>query len=678
MGNQITGDIVIRGADKASRDLGNVGKSAATAGTQIEDLGKDTKTTGAEVSVLTKKTKDSADGLGDMAKEAGFLDREINRLQGSIASLTKELDATGDTSLLKDIRKDKRSLGTFQKLSKEIGGSAADAIPVGVSLGTKIAEGAAAGVKQGGPYVIGALALVAAAAVPYLGAVIGAAVIGGVGAGGMIGGLTLAAKDPRVKAAGEDFAKSAMGDLQNDIGTSFAGPAVAALQQLKGTVGDLSSGIAPEMRDLAKEVGPLVRGLDALGRNAMPGVNKALDVAAPLMRTVSAHMPRIGTSISNALDSISSGGDGAIKALDLTLTKIEGVIEGTGELIGWLGRTYDSASSMGAAYTGALEDVLDALSYVSFGANILQGEAAQANDELEGSEMILKKIHEPAGAFGEDLKGIGTAAGTAAEQLDSMQTAIDELFGKVTGINEATLAYEQSVDDLAAELKDGARSLDMGSDAGRKNWDAINANIDAIKAMRDANIESGMSVDTANAKYQAQLDTLSATLIKMGMSTQAVKDYIAEIRNIPTLAQLRVTVSGVEGATAQLRALRGLLGSSAAAANVRANADYVSGRASGGPIAAGVPYMVGEQGPELIIPSQSGTVMTAAQTKAMQSGASGGSAFGGGGGTTNVVFSFAPGTSDRLIAALIDGIQLEVMNRGGNAQVNLGDPRLAV
>lgn len=45
------------------------------------------------------------------------------------------------------------------------------------------------------------------------------------------------------------------------------------------------------------------------------------------------------------------------------------------------------------------------------------------------------------------------------------------------------------------------------------------------------------------------------------------------------------------------------------------------GRAHGGPVVAGRPYLVGERGPELIIPKQSGTVLTAGQTsKAMTSG----------------------------------------------------------
>lgn len=49
----------------------------------------------------------------------------------------------------------------------------------------------------------------------------------------------------------------------------------------------------------------------------------------------------------------------------------------------------------------------------------------------------------------------------------------------------------------------------------------------------------------------------------------------------------------------------------------------IGGRAHGGPVQAGRPYIVGEDGPELITPNRSGHVWTAAQTASMLSGGGG-------------------------------------------------------
>jgi phage-related minor tail protein len=47
---------------------------------------------------------------------------------------------------------------------------------------------------------------------------------------------------------------------------------------------------------------------------------------------------------------------------------------------------------------------------------------------------------------------------------------------------------------------------------------------------------------------------------------------------------------------------------------------FGGGKAAGGPVMSGVPYLVGEQGPELMVPSSSGTVIPAGKTAAMLGG----------------------------------------------------------
>jgi len=70
----------------------------------------------------------------------------------------------------------------------------------------------------------------------------------------------------------------------------------------------------------------------------------------------------------------------------------------------------------------------------------------------------------------------------------------------------------------------------------------------------------------------------------------------------------------------------------------------VSGRrAAGGPVSAGRAYLVGEQGPELIVPNASGMVLTAGQTQAAL----------GGGATYNVNVHMPPGADgDQVVSAL--------------------------
>jgi hypothetical protein len=72
----------------------------------------------------------------------------------------------------------------------------------------------------------------------------------------------------------------------------------------------------------------------------------------------------------------------------------------------------------------------------------------------------------------------------------------------------------------------------------------------------------------------------------------------------------------------------------------------IPGRATGGPVDAGTPYMVGEKGPELFVPSGYGKIVDAFSTnKALLSNAGGGMG-GSGGGNVTINVNVSP-TADK-------------------------------
>jgi hypothetical protein len=85
-------------------------------------------------------------------------------------------------------------------------------------------------------------------------------------------------------------------------------------------------------------------------------------------------------------------------------------------------------------------------------------------------------------------------------------------------------------------------------------------------------------------------------------------------------------------------------------------------RAKGGPVRAGEPYIVGEEGPELVVPSQSGTVLTAGETRAALSPVSGSGMAGGtsSGITVNIYPKALP--TDRELIDLVNSVR----RRNGN------------
>src|SRR5690606_16750402 len=123
------------------------------------------------------------------------------------------------------------------------------------------------------------------------------------------------------------------------------------------------------------------------------------------------------------------------------------------------------------------------------------GQTTDAEEELAGQSEITA----------DEIAGVGDAAEDAAGQIDEMKDAFNELFGIQMSVDRATINYHQTMDDLIAELEDGALKLDAQSEAGRANRGAVLDQIDAINDLRDANIDAGMGVDEANEKYLQQI-----------------------------------------------------------------------------------------------------------------------------------------------------------------------------
>jgi hypothetical protein len=137
--------------------------------------------------------------------------------------------------------------------------------------------------------------------------------------------------------------------------------------------------------------------------------------------------------------------------------------------------------------------------------------------------------------------------------------------------------------------------------------------VSEIKAL----IEEG-KIDEANAMLDEASRTRDAAIEAQALTDQAEQDleYLARDRNARINAQVLASGGTGYGGEGAVRA-----------------------RAAGGPVSAGKPYLVGEEGPELMVPGSSGTVIPNSKLTA------GSTAAATGGNTYNVTLNVAPGSN---------------------------------
>ena len=630
---ELRAHVKLTGDQQFKQQMKGVGDSADKAGDQIDDL---------------------AGNTGHLAKEAAKAEVEIKRL-------IEAINETGDLTLLKALRKEKRNLRLFEGLRKELAEEVTEAAvetaaSVGVGAGGIIGEGLAKGigaaVAAGGPYLIGGLAAVLAAATPFIGGVIASAVVGTVGVGGIAGGLALAAQDSRVKAAADELGGIAMTAFSR-AAEPFVAPAIEALDLLGRAAVDVAGTMKPAFAALAPVLMPFTRGLVGLVEDMMPGLVKGMENARPVIRAIANELPKIGAAFGDFIGDISRDTDGAILAFTALSDAIQVTLDWTAALIVGLSKAYEWSVRSADKVNDVLVDV--------FGWIPLVGSMLENNDAwVDQLISDLEKSGDASADFKGDLKGVGEAAKDAAAELEAMRQAMDKAFGKTMDINQATIAYERAIDDLTESVQENGRSLDAREEKGRANRGAILDQIQAIKDLRQANIDNNMDVADANALYEQQIETLRKNAIKLGLNKDEVNKLVDAFKGIPRDVELELRVRGLKGILEQVAALSALLGSKAAA-GAALSGSYVSGRASGGPVMAGQTYIVGENGPEVLqMGAQSGVVYNSAQTAAMMSGASGGSSAT----TINVVVSLKPGFEGAMGAAVTNYLQFEVQTTG--------------
>jgi hypothetical protein len=236
-----------------------------------------------------------------------------------------------------------------------------------------------------------------------------------------------------------------------------------------------------------------------------------------------------------------------------------------------------------------------------------------------------------------------TEAATKAikDNSDAMRAARDpyfKVYESVLEIEEAQKEYNETVAKFGPEAAETAEATKKLAEAGFEYFDALSA-------LAVAQGENKASAAELERQFQllvaAGIDPNSAAMVRL-------KDKILEVGGAAIFVgglQPKITIE-VEVTEAQ-RKIRELLGlsetlkGSLSGVGVR----FPAGKATGGPVDAGTPYIVGEKGPELFVPSGYGRIMDAFSTNKTLLSNAGGS-MGGGGGNVTINVNVSP-TADK-------------------------------
>jgi hypothetical protein len=537
----------IRSAEGAASDLND----------ELTDLGKhDREMAGLEAAAVSltaavKETAKAADDLGDEVDGAGdkmggtaakahFLAMELAKARREAEELAVVLRAGGgDADVLKQYRTATGKVTRLESAAKRLGldgeggddsfakagGKAGKAFTGGFRTAVKGSEGI--GWSTLGVFtdpVILALAIPAVAlAGAEIGGVFGGAVVAGIGAAGIGAGVAAAFQDPRVQLAGQGLVAS-FGELAHEVGAEFSGPTREGIHILRAEVEKLT----PQLRATAQALAPATTGL-------AHGLADAMDVFAekmqevlinskPLIEWLGNELPDVAGDVGDLLVEMSEHADEARFALNIFFVWIDAGL-----------KTLEALTVVGAKVIDILEGVTHALQKIP---------AVDRLGDLTGHlDTFDKTVDEEAiPSLAELAKQLNATALTADQLAGAMA---DKMFNSLLAADHATLSLHQSQLSLTESLKENGKHLELNSEKGLSNRQAILSVVQANIQMYDTMIAAGHSATDAASAYNDNTAALEAQLRKAGIAQKEIDGLIGKYRQVPNKVNTEIAMEGL-------------------------------------------------------------------------------------------------------------------------------------
>lgn len=576
--------------------IGNVGSDFRNVRGDIEA----SRDSAARFSDAVASVDDHGNAIRNLAGDLRDLNREVANTGGSI-----DVHQTTDVNhrfadTLKTIQswRDRLFHAGLAAGQSVLSGFAAAAAVFGGGIAADFAKGIFEKVKsaissKGGPIgkviasiIAGGLTVYAAS---FISTAIGGAILGGLGVGGVIGGLLVAARDQRVKSAAQQTGDAIWAVLGDAASTTFVPAAVKALEIVRLRFEDMGPAIQKLFRQTVQYVEPLTEGLMGGIRNALPGITKAMFNLKPVIDQLVYWMPKMGTAIGNFFQRISEHAPAMARALGLTIGLTRTLLSLFGEIFAGLAtvfKWFDILTSGGLDSMKAKKKWYD-----------------EQEARIQAGQMQLKGALEQ-GAAG--FNGIEEATQEATAATDAYRQSLIATMKAANahiGTANAEIAMYDAMDEALARAKEArqkeAYGIDVTTKAGRDNKKALIALADATNSYVQDLIDHNATqaeVDRAMEIGRQKFMEVARQMRINKTTAERLADALFGIPNVDrsvnvetgqanrAITYLKKAISTVRGKTVYINTVLRLSGPKSSQGEYIPGVGLIPKNASGGPI----------------------------------------------------------------------------------------------
>lgn len=503
------------------------------------------------------------------------------RLKSAVTDGLKDLDVAGDRAgdQLGDgvTRGMKRKLGDKGKQPWiSITAAFAAALDDGISaLPTEVKAGIVFGIIAALPFIAGGLA---------------GAISAGIGAGVAGIGTFIAFQFDEVRERGTK--------LLNTLRLLFidaAMPFVPVVLKSLGIIEDRFESWLPLLSRIftaaSKFVEPLTGGTLDLLEGIFEGIDVSMEDITGFVIELEAALNVLGSAIGETISILASTGDTGREAFRDLIFAAANLLVGLAHILAALAEIY-----------GVIRDVAQALP----GLSGMFGLLANGADEASGAAGILvKRNHELA----ESTDGVIKLTDEEVKRIKELEKNLKDAADATYDTIQSQVDFQRSLDNITESLKENGKTLDINQEKGRENVEAF------LKGLKDAEKETTAQVamgklNSAQAAsyYNDQIKAVQTLALNAGITKQQFELMFGDIIKV---AQLRLDAeamgitntieelaAGVDEARELYNQIKLIRDFRLPKQGTRPFSEY----AEGGLVQQPTQALIGEAGPEVVIP----------------------------------------------------------------------------
>lgn len=202
------------------------------------------------------------------------------------------------------------------------------------------------------------------------------------------------------------------------------------------------------------------------------------------------------------------------------------------------------------------------------------------------------------------LAGLAGGAEDAHTQVEGLADAIRNFGSTTLDAREAERQFQEAIDSLTTSVGENGRSLDINTEKGRANEAALDDVAQSALEYAAALYEQTSDQALATEAVQKGRDQLIKMLEQFGITGEAAEDYADDLglipENIETFADFKMDLSSYDSWIDKLNAIPNSIVTTARVQGTGGTAPRAT--ATGGLFNSGSVRLIGEAGPEAVVP----------------------------------------------------------------------------